>query len=128
VRAQHGRRAGAPRDCPPCLPPCRCCWHADFVGGARTKGRPGHDVDLLLWHHTEPNSWGPAAEQSVVLPLLAALEASGRLLPPAEGRRQLVRRNHKAKRPDATTGARGEARTLAGLGRVGTGGGGECRR
>ena len=110
VREQHARRAGAPRDCPPSVPPappCRCCWHVDFVGGARTKGKAGHDVDLLLWHHSEPNSWGPGAEQCVVLPLLAALEASGRLLPPEEGRRQLVRRDHKAKQPDAATGERG---------------------
>ena len=110
VRQQHARRVGAPRDCPPSVPPappCRCCWHADFVGGARTKGQAGHDVDLLLWHHSEPNSWGPGAEQCLVLPLLGVLEASGRLLPPEEGRRQLVRRDHKAKQPDAATGERG---------------------
>ena len=51
VRRHHSQRVGAPRDCPPSDPPCRCCWHATFVGGARTKGRAGHDVDVLLWHH-----------------------------------------------------------------------------
>ena len=50
VRAQHARRVGAPRDCPPPVPPappCRCCWHADFVGGARTKGRVREDYTCL---------------------------------------------------------------------------------
>ena len=29
---------------------CACCWHVDFVGGARRRGRAGHDADLLVWH------------------------------------------------------------------------------
>ena len=39
------------------------------MGGSRTRGRAGHDVDLLLWHATEPNSWGEG-EEACVLSLL----------------------------------------------------------
>ena len=40
---------------PSLIPPelasrCACCWHVDFVGGARRRGRAGHDADLLVWH------------------------------------------------------------------------------
>ena len=55
VRAQHARRVGAPRNCPPPVPPappCRCCWHADFVGGARTKGRVREDYTCLTLTRT----------------------------------------------------------------------------
>ena len=37
---------------------CACCWHVDFVGGARRRGRAGHDADLLVWHKQKAASWG----------------------------------------------------------------------
>ena len=121
VRRQHSLRVGATRDCPAPASPadrCTCCWHAEFVGGARTCGRAGHDVDLLLWHHTEPNSWGEGADQCVLLPLMSELwldeedEASqgarepagaatahhrAGVLPKRHGRCQVVRRSHSEK-------------------------------
>ena len=37
---------------------CACCWHVDFVGGARRRGKAGHDADLLVWHKQKAASWG----------------------------------------------------------------------
>mmetsp|Transcript_35040 Transcript_35040/g.110475 ORF Transcript_35040/g.110475 Transcript_35040/m.110475 type:complete len:603 (+) Transcript_35040:75-1883(+) len=115
VRSHHSARAGERRDCPPPPAgggPCRCCWHADFMGGSRTRGRAGHDVDLLLWHATEPNSWGEGEEACVLLPLLRELllPAGGAtgpgLLPKEEARLQLVRRPHAEKQRRDADGAR----------------------
>jgi hypothetical protein len=58
ARHAHSLRVGATFDCAPPAegePLCSCCWHAELVGGARTKGRAGHDVDILVWHHHEPS-------------------------------------------------------------------------
>ena len=110
VRRHHSARVGATRDCPPPAegaPPCRCCWHAEFMGGKRTKGRFGHDVDLLVWHHSEPNSWGEERTACVVCPLVAELEQLGVLLTKSEGRRTLIRRDHKKKQPDPLNGEKG---------------------
>ena len=133
VRQQHSQRVGATRDCPPPASPgerCTCCWHAEFVGGTRTTGRAGHDVDLLLWHHTEPNSWGEGAQQCVLLPLVSELfldddvaagalrvadavgssverppSARAGLLPKRMGRCQIVRRAHAEKQRRHPDGA-----------------------
>ena len=110
VRRHHSARVGATRDCPPPaegVPPCQCCWHAEFMGGKRTKGKFGHDVDLLVWHHSEPNSWGETEEECVVCPLVAELEQRGLLLSKSEGRRQLIRRDHRKKQPDPILGEKG---------------------
>ena len=77
VRAQHSQRSGRRRDCErlPGVPLCRCCWHVEFVGGGRRRGRPGHDADLLVWHREETNSWGDDRHHDNVLrPLTRALE------------------------------------------------------
>lgn len=82
------------------------------MGGSRTRGRAGHDVDLLLWHATEPNSWGEGEEACVLLPLLRELllPAGGAtgpgLLPKEEARLQLVRRPHAEKQRRDADGAR----------------------
>ena len=84
VRAQHSQRSGRRRDCQrlPGVPLCRCCWHVEFVGGGRRRGRPGHDADLLVWHREETNSWGDDRHHDNVLrPLTRALEAEDRIVP-----------------------------------------------
>ena len=77
------------------------------MGGKRTKGRCGHDVDLLVWHQTEPNSWGEPRAECVVWPLVAELEQEGVLLRKSEGRQMVIRRDHKAKQPDPLEGEKG---------------------
>ena len=82
VRRQHSLRVGAKCDCPPPrgAPRCACCWHAELVGGARTRGRAGHDVDILLWHATEAASRGCSARDYVIHDL-----ARGVLVPGDDG-------------------------------------------
>ena len=46
-------------------------WHAEFVGGGRTRGMAGHDVDILLSHEEEMASYlGPDGQPVFVLKLL----------------------------------------------------------
>ena len=116
VRRQHSLRVGAKCDCPPPprgAPLCTCCWHAELVGGARTRGRAGHDVDILLWHATEAASRGGTARDYVIHDLARGVlvpgddggwktngglqhrgDASGRLLRPDEGFQCIFRRKH----------------------------------
>ena len=99
VRAEHSRRVGAPRDCPPAAEKCACCWHAEFVGGGRTRGRAGHDVDILLWHATEHASRGDAPQDYVLLTLVAVLEAQGRLVTKHEGYQSVILTKHRQRQP-----------------------------
>ena len=102
ARHAHSQRVGERRDClPPAAgaPLCECCWHAEFVGGARTKGRAGHDVDILVWHHSEPSCvhGGARAHDYLIYPLADALmrrsEEEGRLLSGSEGYHRIERRS-----------------------------------
>ena len=80
VRRQHSLRVGAKCDCPPPprgAPRCTCCWHAELVGGARTRGRAGHDVDILLWHATEAASRGCTSRDYVIHDLARGLLVPG---------------------------------------------------
>ena len=87
---------------------CQCCWHAEFVGGARTRGRPGHDVDILVWHHSQPSciNGGRSGSDYLMYALVDALErrpdAAGRLLRPSEGYQRIERRSdwQRRKQPD----------------------------
>ena len=45
---------------------CACCWHVDFVGGARRRGKAGHDADLLVWHKQKAASWGSGRPHCVL--------------------------------------------------------------
>ena len=38
-------------------------WAAEFVGGGRSRGVAGHDVDILLSHPTEMASFIPRDEK-----------------------------------------------------------------
>jgi DNA polymerase mu len=98
ARKQHSERVGAPRDC---RAPgggfalCDCCWQLEFVGGARRRGTPGHDADLLLWHRHEEASCGEG-DACVLLPLVAALTEQGLLLPGApDGWRMVTTAHHR---------------------------------
>ena len=55
----------------------------------------------------EHNSWGTAPQQCVILPLVAELQAQGRVLPQDQGRLQVTRRDHRKKQPDPVSGERG---------------------
>ena len=98
---------------PDASPRCACCWHAELVGGARTRGRAGHDVDILLWHATEAASRGGTARDYVIHDLARGVlvpgddggwktngglqhrgDASGRLLRADEGFQCIFRRRH----------------------------------
>ena len=70
VDAQQGVEGGA--------------WQASWVGGARRRMRPGHDVDLLVWHPTKAGSWGAATDECVLGQLLGELERRGLLRTRAE--------------------------------------------
>ena len=108
ARLAHSQRVGAgTANCPPPRQgetPCRCCWHAEFVGGARTKGRAGHDVDILVWHHSEAScvNGGQRGSDYLLYPLVQALEAradaEGRLLREAEGYQRIERRSDWVRR------------------------------
>ena len=71
VRALNAPRAGG--------------WHAEFVGGGRTRGKPGHDVDILLTHEVEMASFitsdGPVFVLDMLLSELVRLK---RVLPKEE--------------------------------------------
>ena len=54
-------------------------WHAEFVGGGRTRGKAGHDVDILLTHADEMASFMTSDGPVFVLDLLLA-ELVGRQL------------------------------------------------
>jgi DNA polymerase/3'-5' exonuclease PolX len=75
---------------------CDCCWHVDFVGGSRTVGKAGHDVDLLVYHHSKPSSWGEKQTESVLGSLCDELERRGRLVPKAGGW-QMRRLGHRSR-------------------------------
>ena len=117
VRAQQG----CTHDCPwdegvelvGALEPaarCACCWHVDFVGGARRRGRAGHDADLLVWHKVKPASWGADSRtQSVLGPLLKELEARGRLVRAGGGGWQMARMCHEHRR-ESVPGVRSHRR------------------
>mmetsp|Transcript_24098 Transcript_24098/g.50548 ORF Transcript_24098/g.50548 Transcript_24098/m.50548 type:complete len:810 (-) Transcript_24098:302-2731(-) len=96
VRFQASERARLQRDCADDVQ-CECCWHAEFVGGARRRGTPGHDCDILLWHRREAASWGEG-EACVLYPLLRALERAGRLVPATNGW-QMVSLHHAKRLP-----------------------------
>lgn len=68
---------------------CRCCWHAEFVGGARRRGQPGHDADILIFHHAKPASWGRDRGENVLAPLVTEL-TDRRLLVGPSGWRMLM--------------------------------------
>ena len=65
-------------------------WHAEFVGGARTRGKAGHDVDILLWHADEMASFVASDDEgrplypSVLKLLLVELVRRGFVLPKSE--------------------------------------------
>ena len=61
-------------------------WNAEFVGGGRTRGKAGHDVDILLSHNDEMASFIGSSEQPVfVLELLLdELVRRGLVLPREE--------------------------------------------
>ena len=86
---------------------CRCCWHAEFVGGARCRGRAGHDVDILVWHHLQPScvNGGKTGSDYLIYPLVRALEmredGEGRLLSEAEGYQRIERRSDWQRRKQA---------------------------
>eukprot|EP00908_Phaeocystis_cordata_P001019 Transcript_11097.p1 GENE.Transcript_11097~~Transcript_11097.p1 ORF type:complete len:501 (+),score=188.95 Transcript_11097:3-1505(+) len=117
VRAQQG----CTHDCPwdegvelvGALEPaarCACCWHVDFVGGARRRGRAGHDADLLVWHKVKPASWGADSRtQSVLGPLIKELEARGRLVRAGGDGWQMARMCHEHRR-ESVPGVRSHRR------------------
>ena len=117
VRAQQG----CTHDCPwdegvelvGALEPaarCACCWHVDFVGGARRRGRAGHDADLLVWHKVKPASWGADSRtQSVLGPLIKELEARGRLVRTGGDGWQMARMCHEHRR-ESVPGVRSHRR------------------
>lgn len=96
VREQHSKRAGEVLDC--AGDACSCCWHVCFVGGARRCGAHGHDADLLVWHREADSSWGPAADECVLVPLVRELEAEGHVLRAAESW-QMLNAQHRKREP-----------------------------
>mmetsp|Transcript_25075 Transcript_25075/g.80170 ORF Transcript_25075/g.80170 Transcript_25075/m.80170 type:complete len:609 (+) Transcript_25075:97-1923(+) len=125
VEAAARRASKSGSDCPPPRegePLCSCCWHAEFVGGGRTRGKAGHDVDILLWHHKEPASWGDGKEECLLLPLVEELQQQRRMLRREEAFFHLVRTAHRAKgagKPPAEA-------ACGGAGAAGEEGGGEA--
>lgn len=76
---------------------CACCWHVDFVGGARRRGKAGHDADLLVWHKQKAASWGSGRRSCVLGLLLDELERLGRLVP-QQGGWQMPRMGHDSRK------------------------------
>ena len=77
-------------------------WHAELVGGGRTRGRAGHDVDILLWHKEEMASFlGSQGPVFVLDILLGVLVEQGRVLPKGEAyfSRKCVASRHDDPRP-----------------------------
>lgn len=77
-------------------------WHAELVGGGRTRGRAGHDVDILLWHKEEMASFvGIQGPVFVLDILLGVLVEQGRVLPKGEAyfSRKCVASRHADPRP-----------------------------
>lgn len=77
-------------------------WHAELVGGGRTRGRAGHDVDILLWHKEEMASFmGSQGPVFVLDVLLGVLVEQGRVLPKGEAyfSRKCVASRHANPRP-----------------------------
>ena len=89
---------------------CACCWHVDFVGGARRRGRAGHDADLLVWHKQKAASWDSGRRHCVLGLLLDELERSGRLLP-QQGGWQMARTSHDQRR-ESLPGVRSHRRNV----------------
>lgn len=89
---------------------CACCWHVDFVGGARRRGRAGHDADLLVWHKQKAASWGSGRRHCVLGLLLDELERSGRLVP-QQGGWQMARTSHDQRR-ESLPGVRAHRRNV----------------
>ena len=79
-------------------------WHAEFVGGGRTRGKAGHDVDILLSHAEEMASFRQheEAEPVFVLKLLLdELVRRGLVLPKSEAYHspKYERNRHQTPRP-----------------------------
>ena len=77
-------------------------WGAELVGGGRTRGRAGHDVDILLWHAEEMASFLSGEGPVFVLDLLLAeLVAQGHVLPKGEAyfNKKCVASRHGSPRP-----------------------------
>ena len=78
-------------------------WHAEFVGGGRTRGFAGHDVDLLLSHAEEMASFldGNGQPVFVINLLLEELVRRGRVLPKTEAyhNKKTARYRHETPRP-----------------------------
>lgn len=110
IRGSNNNGQSLACDCPPPPPGeplCQCCWHVEFVGGARTRGCAGHDVDLLVWHHTQPSciNNGACTSDYLIYPLVAILQnrsdAEGRLLSEREAYHRIERRSDWQRRKQA---------------------------